>query len=330
MQGLDGEAHHHRKQMFMSLMTLENVGRLTDIFQKHLKTYAEKWAHMEQVRLYDAMQEILCRSVCEWAGVPLKESEVERRTNELSALYGYAGSVGPKHWWARIARRLSNQWAEAHIKRVRSSPNPREEGAAAYEIALHRDPDGNLLEPDVAAVELVNILRPTVAVSVYIAFVAHALYHHPEARERLNADDAYLEHFVQEVRRMYPFFPAVVGEVRQDFEHKGCPFHKGDRVMLDLYGINHDPRIWEAPDTFNPDRFSGWEEDLFAFVPQGGGDPHMTHRCPGEKIAVELMKTAARFLTSDITYDVPPQDMRIDKSQLPALPRSHFVISHVS
>src|SRR3546814_9974873 len=69
-----------------------------------------------------------------------------------------------------------------------------------------------MLSPRVAAVELLNILRPTVAVSVFITFTAHALHQLPACRQNLQADDGYLECFVQEVRRFYPFFPAVRSE----------------------------------------------------------------------------------------------------------------------
>lgn len=65
------------------------------------------------------------------------------------------------------------------------------------------------------------------------------------------------------------------------------------------------------------------------FVPQGGGDHYVHHRCPGEWITVELMKVAALFLAQAVQYDVPQQDLRIAMTRLPALPRSGFVISNV-
>jgi fatty-acid peroxygenase len=42
------------------------------------------------------------------------------------------------------------------------------------------------------------------------------------------------------------------------------------------------------------------------------------------------MKMTADFLVQRIAYDVPEQDLRVDMSRLPALPRSGFVISNVS
>jgi len=96
VQGLDDEAHRHRKRMFMSLMTRHQIARLVEMTADWWRIYTRNWA-MGRVVLYDQSREILCRAVCAWAGVPLAEAEVGWRTQELSALFEYAGSVGPKH-----------------------------------------------------------------------------------------------------------------------------------------------------------------------------------------------------------------------------------------
>ena len=44
------------------------------------------------------------------------------------------------------------------------------------------------------------------------------------------------------------------------------------------------------PDVFSPDRFADWEGSPFGFIPQGGGDYLMGHRCAGEWVTVEVMK----------------------------------------
>ncbi len=49
--------------------------------------------------------------------------------------------------------------------------------------------------------------------------------------------------------------------------------------MLDIYGTNHDPKIWDNPDLFNPSRFKNWKGSPFNFIPQGGGDYWLGHRC---------------------------------------------------
>lgn len=330
VQGLDDEAHRHRKQMFMALMTPERIGDLGELTAAHWRAYARMWATMDRVVLYDEVRELLTRAVCVWAGVPLAEPEVGRRTAQVSALFDYAGSVGPKHWWSRLARKRAEQWIEGVIEQIRAGRLDLPEQSAARVIATYRDLNGELLSPRVAAVEVLNVLRPTVAISVFITFAAHALHQYPGCRETLQAGgDADLEAFVQEVRRFYPFFPSVMARVRRDFAWKGYRFPRGRRVVLDLYGTNHDRRAWDAPEAFRPARFLRWEGNPFNFIPQGGGDHHSNHRCPGEWITIELMKVAVGFLARRIAYDVPEQDPRIDRSRLPALPRSRFVIRNV-
>ena len=101
------------------------------------------------------------------------------------------------------------------------------------------------------------------------------------------------------------------------------------QVMLDLHGTNHDPRSWTNPHDFRPERFKDWKGNAFSLIPQGAGGFDEGHRCPGEWITIELMKVAVDFLARRIAYDVPEQDLRIDRARLPALPRSRFVIGNV-
>ena len=87
---------------------------------------------------------------------------------------------------------------------------------------------------------------------------------------------------------------------------------------------SRDPRSWDDPDRFLPERFLGRAEDPFASVPQGGGDHATGHRCPGEWLTVAVMKAAALFLVREMDYTVPAQDLGIDERRVPALPRSQY------
>lgn len=330
VQGLDDEAHRHRKAMFMSLMSPESIERLARISEENWRVALARWQGMEQVVLFDEVRGILCRSVCAWAGVPLKESEADERTNELGSLIDDSGAFGPAHFRGRLARKRVEQWIGGLVEDVRAGRLLPAEESALRTIALHRGLQGDLLDTRVAAVEVINVLRPTVAVARFVTFAALALHEHPRWRQRISREDGQdLEPFVQEVRRFYPFFPFVAGRVRKPFEWRGCHFPQGVRIILDLYGTNHDSRIWEQPDAFRPERFRGWGGNAFSFIPQGGGNHHAGHRCPGEWITIELMKAAVRFLTTAMDYDVPDQDLTVSLSRMPAIPESRFVITRV-
>src|SRR6185295_10390101 len=123
--------------------------------------------------------------------------------------------------------------------------------------------------------------------------------------------------FVLEVRRFYPCFPVIAAEVLETFEWRGFLFPAGQRTLLDVYGTNHDERAWHEPEAFQPDRFRSWDRSAYNFIAQGGGDHYRDHRCAGEWITIELMKSAVRFLTREVAYEVPAQEPAIDFSRVP-------------
>jgi len=327
VQLLDGAAHRRRKRMFLAIGSAQEAERLASFFADEWCRSLEKWGGADHIVLFDELRPMLTRAVTAWAGVPLEEEEVGPRTREFSEMIEATGSVGPRNWRAMWLRKRAERWACGIIEAARSGNIPASRSSAVRMIVEHRDLDGKELDVETAAVELLNVLRPVVAVARYIVFAAKALHEHPEARRRIaTGDRQYLDHFVQEVRRLSPFFPFIAGRVRRPFEWRGYGFPKGTWVILDLYGTNRDPRSWKDPAAFRPDRFAA-APNPFEFVPQGAGDAAATHRCPGEEMTVLLMKTAVRLLLDTMRYDVPGQDLSVDLSHFPALPKSGFVIA---
>lgn len=335
VQSLDAEPHEHRKHMFVELlMAPEHIAALLRITEKQWRAAFSRWQDKPRrsanIVLFDEVQEIFCRAICEWAGVPLPAADARRRTRDLAALIDSAGRLGPGYWRGRCARRRCDRWAAALITQVRNGTLTPGKQTALGVVALYEDMHGARLPPEVAAVELVNILRPTVAIARFVTFGALALHQHPQySREIAAGDEDFLDRFVQEVRRFYPFFPFLAARVRHDFDWNGYHFPHGRRVMLDLYGTNHDPRSWQAPDEFRPERYTTQDVNAYNFIANGGGDYRLGHRCPGEWITVALMKQALQMLTQAIDYQVPPQDFSVRLSKMPTLPASGFIISGV-
>lgn len=330
VQALDGQDHKHRKEMFMSIMSVNGLKKLTDITKEHWKITVDQWRQQNEVILYEEVKEMLCKIACQWAGVPLQEDKAKALAKDLGAMFESAGEVGPKHWLGRNARNQVEQWVEELIETVRDGKMNPPEDTALHTISWHRDLTGNLLDIKTASVEVINILRPIVAISIFINFIALALHHYPEERMKLQSrDEKYAQMFVQEVRRFYPFFPFVVALVKKDFTWKGFTFEEGTLTLLDLYGTNHDPEIWKNPDLFNPERFAKWEGNPYDFIPQGGGDYFMGHRCAGEWVTLEVMKVSLDYLANRMEYEIPNQDLSFSMVSLPSIPQSKIVIKNV-
>jgi fatty-acid peroxygenase len=323
---LDGELHRCRKRMFLEMMTGAEIARLERISDEGWRLAGERWRRAERVILLPAVEELLCRVACDWAGVPRVEPETSQRAAELAAMVDGAGSIGPRNLRGHVRRRSSERWAAATIRRIRAGQLP--DGASpAAAIAGHRDADGRLLDEPVAAVELLNLLRPMVATARFVVFAALALHRYPGAREPVrDGDEEQVTAFVHEVRRFYPFFPAIGGRTLAEAEWRGEALPAGQWLLLDLYGTNRDPRTWDEPELFRPARFLGWTGDPYTFVPQGAGDAAAGHRCPGEPATIALVRSALRALTREIAYSVPEQDLRIPRSHIPPRPASGLVI----
>ncbi|NME06497.1 cytochrome P450 [Psychrobacillus sp. BL-248-WT-3] len=329
VQGLDEEEHRNRKGMFMSIMTPNHLERLNRLTQKYWDIKSREWEQKDQVVLYDESRELLCKLACEWAGVPLNEGEVKKRTEQLTKLFESASALGPEHWMGRHARKELEDWIGELVEQVRNSELQPPEGTALNSFSFHKDIEGKLLDKEIVAVEVLNIIRPIVAISVYITFTGLAVHQYPENKPRLLIEEEFLQMFVQEVRRFYPFFPATIARVKKDFIWNEFQFEEGTLTLLDLYGTNHDPHLWDNPEIFNPDRFAQWDESPFSFIPQGGGDFNMGHRCAGEWVTIEVMKVSLQYLANKLEYDLPNQDLSYSMVSIPSLPHSKVIMANV-
>ncbi|MGY2001904.1 cytochrome P450 [Blastococcus sp. SYSU DS1024] len=330
VQALDGEPHRHRKDMFLTVLQGTGSEAITGRLAEEWRRAVPRWQRAGRVALYDAVNEVLTRTATGWAGVPMTERDVRLRTRELSAMVDHAGDVGPRNWAARVLRNRSERWARQLVDRTRRGTLQPPPGSALAVIAAHRDTAGEPLTLPAAGVELLNVLRPIVAVSRYVVFAALALLRNPSWYDTFaDGDDADLMAFVDEVRRFYPFFPLIGGRVHRPFSWQGYDFPVGQRVLLDLYGTNHDPRLWPDPEAFRPERFRDWDGDPYTLVPQGAGEYRDDHRCPGEPMTRLLIAEAVRQLTRSMRYRVGVQDLSISLRRLPTLPASGFVVSDV-
>ncbi|MBO3739763.1 cytochrome P450 [Actinoplanes flavus] len=322
VQTLDGSAHRHRKALFTSLLTDDGADRLAELAGEEFDSAAERWRGGPPVRLFDESTRIIAAAVSRWVGVPLREREVNALARHCASMVDGFATVGPRTARAFAARRREERRFSTIISTVRAKPR----SDTALSAVAHHTEDGARLDPRVAAVELLNIIRPTIAVAWYLVFAAHAMDMWPRHQARIcSGDEEYTEAFVQEVRRFYPFAPFLGGRAVRDAFFQGEPIPTGTLVLLDVYGQNHDPQLWPDPYAFSPERFLGRETGDFDLIPQGGGDPRTGHRCPGEKITVAVLGALVRRLAA-LDHYLPPQNTAIDLSRIPALPRDRIQV----
>lgn len=327
VQSLEGGPHERRKDLFLDLLTGPGADDLVTRFRGELLIAARTSAGGE-VRLIDLFSLSLVRAVGSWAGLPARATDELERTGVLQRMVAAAGSIGPSNWMARAQRRRAERLLREVVAAERADPSAAP-GSALAVVAAHREPGE--LSPEVAAVELLNLLRPTVAVAWYLTFAALALHRRPQWRERLaTAPDEERRWFANEVRRFYPFFPVVAGRASRDLAFRDQPIAAGSLVALDLYATNHHPALWEAPGRFDPLRFAGRTVEPNTLIPQGGGRYREDHRCPGEPVTVALLDQGVAALVGPLSYTVPEQDLRVSLRRFPTLPQDGLVVSRLA
>ena len=330
VQTLDGKAHEHRKLMFMDFMTKDSLQEIATFVEEEWMKVLPKWEKQESIILYEEVKKILTIAVCRWTGVPIIDQDIDTFSEQLANLYESAEKVGMKHFKGKHARKELEAWLSQLIDDIRAGKIEVGEHTPLYQIAMHHDVDDVLLKKHTAAVEVLNLLRPTVAISVYIVLSGLALHDFPDQKNKLKfRDKTFYKMFVQEIRRYYPFFPVAPAIAKKDFLWDGHDFKKGTLVLLDLYGNNHHPDLWRKPNEFNPERFKDWDKSPFDLVAQGGGDYITGHRCAGEWLTITVMNKCIDILVNQMDYTVPEQDLSMSMKQMPSIPKSGFIIRDV-
>lgn len=322
--------HTHRKSMFMNFMTKESLEDIANLVEAEWMKALNEWEKQDSVVLYEEVKKILTIAISKWVGVPLDGVNIDSFSEELGNMYESAEKIGMKHFKGKHARNKNEKWLENLIEEIRSGEITVNEEMPLNKIAFHKDLEGELLETHTAAVEVLNLLRPTVAISVYIVLSALALHEFPKEVDKLReGDKMYNKMFVQEVRRYYPFFPVAPAIVKNQFLWGGHDFKKGTLVLLDLYGTNHHPELWENPNDFSPERFKNWDKSPFDLIPQGGGEYLTGHRCAGEWLTIAVLQRTLDLLVNKMSYDVAEQDLSLSMKEMPTVPKSGFIIQNV-
>jgi len=337
VHGLDGQEHQQRKSLFVGLLMDEaGIRSLLDLADDLLLEALFGWRQVGRGVVHDTTVGVYGAAVMRWAGIELTAREAARRARQLAQIVDGFATPGLPYATAWARRVACDRWAARLISETRSGRRFPADGSVLAVIAAHRDEQGRLLDPHTAGVELLNVLRPTVAVARFAAFGTLALFESPEWRRRLASEvrergsavgGELATAFAHEVRRIYPFVPLLAARTTRDTSFEGCPIRAGQRVLLDVLATNHDAEEWDHPRVFDPARFLGtgaeWSDH---FVPQGGGRPETGHRCPGELVAVGLLALTFSRLSQLDAALVRGQDVGWSWRRIPTLPRSGVVL----
>lgn len=147
-----------------------------------------------------------------------------------------------------------------------------------------------------------------------LTFIFFEISQHPEAEKKLKQEIAeegenvfraenlmkksFTVNIIKEAMRLHPPAWAIDRQALEDDSFKEYSWKKGTLIILYIAGLHRNPKYWEQPDSFIPERFDDENAKNFAYYPFGAG-PRL---CIGEHFAMMEMALIIRKFYYNYTF----------------------------
>ncbi|XP_010911333.3 cytochrome P450 71A1 [Elaeis guineensis] len=304
--------------------------------------------------LHAFANDMLCRVV---SGKFFREGGRNKLFRELirenSALIGgfHLGDYFPSLEWMDVffgmcarARRNAKRWSgvlddviKEHADQVKDETH--EKDFVDVLLSLHKDPgvDLALTKEDIKALLVDMFGAGTDTSYIVLEWAMAELIRNSQAMEKLQdevrgivsgkdlvreedlSELSYLKAVIKEVLRLHPPAPLLLPRESMDDCHiEGYEIPRRIRVIVNGWAICRDPKVWEAPEEFRPERFMGNQIDFkgndFQFIPFGSG----RRICPGMNFAISTVELALANLIQCFDWELPhgmaKEDLDMDEA----------------
>uniref|UniRef100_A0A0D9VDS7 Cytochrome P450 n=1 Tax=Leersia perrieri TaxID=77586 RepID=A0A0D9VDS7_9ORYZ len=134
------------------------------------------------------------------------------------------------------------------------------------------------------------------------------------------ANIPYLRLFIKETLRLHPAVPLLVPRESFDTcEVNGYTIPAGSRVVVNAWAIGRDPKYWDNPEEFKPERFEGNMADFsgssYEYLPFGAG----RRICPGVAYGLPVLEMVIVQLLYNFDWSLPNGVTEVDMEEEPGL-----------
>ncbi|GFZ10189.1 cytochrome P450, family 81, subfamily D, polypeptide 5 [Actinidia rufa] len=282
-------------------------------------------------------------------GAEAEDSEEARRFRVIICeIFELSGTTNPGDFvpflgwidFGNVERRMvkiqkeADEFLQGLIDEIRNNEDPngggrRNKSMIDSMLALQES------EPEYASDEMIkgNILNMlsagTDTSSVTIEWAMSLLLNHPEIlrRARAELDEIigedrlvdepdlinlpYLQNIINETLRLFPAAPLLLPhESSGDCTIGGFDVPRGTMLLANAWAIHRDPKWWDDPTSFKPERHESKEGDPYKFIPFGIG----RRSCPGAGLANRVMGLALAGLIQCFEWERVSEEL-VDMSE---------------
>ncbi|XP_010548438.1 PREDICTED: cytochrome P450 81D11-like [Tarenaya hassleriana] len=184
-------------------------------------------------------------------------------------------------------------------------------------LSLQESQPDYYADQTIKGIILAMILAGTDTSAVTLEWALSNLLNHPEILRKARAEIdekvgsdrlmdehdisnlPYLQNVIHETLRLYPTLPMLLPHrSSQDCKIAGYDMPRGTILLVNVWAIHRDPKLWEDPTSFKPERFEkeGEAQKLMAF---GVG----RRACPGSGLAQRLVSLALGSLVQCFEWE---------------------------
>lgn len=246
-------------------------------------------------------------------------------SEQLTVRYALRGTGALRVWPQRArARKDIDDVVMPLIAQRRNDPRLDERLDILALLMCARGDDGEQLSDSEIRDDLITLMlagHETTATT--LAWVFDLLLHHPEALRRAQAEalsgaEAFTTAVINETLRIRPPAPFTARVAVQPFPVGGYRVAAGTRIVVHIIAINRNPKTYEHPNEFRPERFFGVRPQTYAWVPFGGG----VKRCLGASFSMRELITVLHTLLREGEFSaVDEQPEKIVRRSIMLAPR---------
>ncbi|XP_074308788.1 cytochrome P450 81Q32-like [Silene latifolia] len=120
----------------------------------------------------------------------------------------------------------------------------------------------------------------------------------------------YLRCIIYETLRLYPAAPLLIPhESSESCTVAGYTIPPGTMLLINVWAIQNDPKLWTEPKEFIPERFEGVDKEdeqmKYKFMPFGCG----RRSCPGEGLAMRIVGLTLGLLLQCFDWERPGPEL---------------------
>ncbi len=339
INGLDGAAHATRKHSVSAALSREAVESYVPAMTRFIDAAFARWTQAGEIEWNEELKRFTIETLgAVYAGIesPADLAAVVKRNELIAAAFIALPIPLPGTAYTKGVRAKDESLAY-YRELVRTHRSGSYDDALARMLAA-RNADGTTIGDAEAAGELNHLFLAGYIVFGQFAATVVQLTKHPDVRGRLAAElatlpaaptlgdlaaNTYLMQVVNEVRRLTPIVPIVIGKARRAFVVDGFEISAGWGVAAAVWHHDREPASFSDPERFDPERFGAHAEQKrhpYAYAPQGAGPPD-GHRCPGFDLTTIFMALFTAQLVRGYSWKLAEQDLTPNWASLPPVPR---------